>query len=1460
MQRDTAVKGRDVPLPASEQIEIELDPALRDARPAETAAVQATAFGAKESDGPLASRDPPVRRTAEVDPPPTTSNNAVLFYTGLALLLLVPGLAFKGGIDFDAVQSLTLDIRFGSGWRFWLGVVGTTLTALLLLYPLRKQFARYLPFGSVSSWLHLHVVFGILGPALILYHANFGFALRDFNANVALLTMLIVVASGFVGQLVYTRASLDFYSAKRELHDCIGALASDIKSLQASPSDTAVVLQHLENFERELPTSRLGVIQSIRSAFQNKVRHYQLFRETSALIADAQRRYSWPSQEYERMRRLIGGNLSAAFAIARRASGSSLFEQLWSRWRHFHLPLFLVMLIATAIHVWSVWDSNAFSRSRAVVPAPEAVANKPTELYTPDGAINALKRWDETTKALVSGQKFFANASYAGSASCQGCHQEQFKEWANTWHAKMYRTVNDPSAKGEDNIVVGAFDGRAITFNKVRVPTEDRKETGEVSFEVVPTTFHPATREPGYFFTVRDPSTPADSQTFKVAIVIGGNLEQMYHVKVGDHHFPAPLRWRVAPNGMSAWQNDNTPQPGNWVFYRGAGTTNGKPRTPAQLPFDRYAEGQCMGCHTTGYRYERNATPINALWSMVGNSIGNGVSPNGVLTGPKQGPPGTAAELGIGCESCHGPGSAHNAAQSDTGGSIPAKPKPLVAGKIVHPLIHMPPLQQSMMCGQCHSRGLNDISPGTVDSLPRPAGVMARAANPLGFPDVLPTPPDKPADKGFLPGDTDLSARVRMFSGYAQSEQTKQAFWPNDWAKQGRMQWQDHTKSAHAVSNTASCLTCHSGHAPLKKRFDGDRFQLRQSKAVHDGIKTSKTENQCESCHQATGSAMQPNKEMFDGSVMHQAGVTCINCHMAPVATRAGRTTKTPSKGDGTFDTVTGKNWDVSSHTYRVAPTSESAALASGINMRSACVSCHGPEPRQPMGSQQSDQKLDELFACRKEFVRGRLERLQLGLSTVESRKGIVLGKARAEMQFVTSDRSWGAHNWDKTLRALQAAAEEIGSSCGGEATCQVSKLVTLNTQECSLRTAIVLPPTNTALAAPRPSAPGQVPAPTQSPTPAQSTAPTQPSAPAAGQPPPPASSPQVATATPVPPAATPTQPAAPSVGQPPAPTPAPQVSTASPAPPATVAPNGGPTTTPTQPADPATSAGSPPPPAAALAALTVFKDCETCPDMIAVPNGEFWMGSSVTEKGRSSAEGPVRKVTFSKPFAAGRYPVSRDQFDAFVADKKYQVSNGCRVAEGDRWTVRPEFSYRSTGFPQDGQHPVVCISFADAKAYADWLAAKTGKTYRLLSEAEREYATRAATTTAYWWHDTFYPRMAAHDTRLRMASGAAAVPGLSSFQGTVPIQSFRANPWGFFQVHGNVADWTADCWNKTLTGLPTNGTAATTGDCTQRVLRGGAWNYWPEDLRSAYREAVNAEHRYVNVGFRVARELEAGR
>jgi formylglycine-generating enzyme required for sulfatase activity len=161
-------------------------------------------------------------------------------------------------------------------------------------------------------------------------------------------------------------------------------------------------------------------------------------------------------------------------------------------------------------------------------------------------------------------------------------------------------------------------------------------------------------------------------------------------------------------------------------------------------------------------------------------------------------------------------------------------------------------------------------------------------------------------------------------------------------------------------------------------------------------------------------------------------------------------------------------------------------------------------------------------------------------------------------------------------------------------------------------------------------------------------------------------------------------------------------------------------------------------------------------------------------------------------------------------------------------------------------------VSFEDAKAYAAWLSRKTGKTYRLMSEAEREYAARAGTSTPFWWGATIAPSQANYDGRYVYAGGVAG----ENRQRTLPVDALPANPFGLYQVHGNVWEWVEDCYNATYAGAPADGSAWASGDCNRHVLRGGAWNYAPSSLRAAVRLPSAPIERRSYFGIRLARSL----
>jgi formylglycine-generating enzyme required for sulfatase activity len=176
------------------------------------------------------------------------------------------------------------------------------------------------------------------------------------------------------------------------------------------------------------------------------------------------------------------------------------------------------------------------------------------------------------------------------------------------------------------------------------------------------------------------------------------------------------------------------------------------------------------------------------------------------------------------------------------------------------------------------------------------------------------------------------------------------------------------------------------------------------------------------------------------------------------------------------------------------------------------------------------------------------------------------------------------------------------------------------------------------------------------------------------------------------------------------------------------------------------------------------FKECDVCPEMVVVPTGSFSMGSPTSEKERDSDEGPQRVVTLARPFAAGKFAVTFDEWDACVADGG---CNGYRPAD--------------QGWGR-GRRPVISVSWDDAKAYVAWLSRRTGRTYRLLSEAEREYVARAGTTTPFWWGTSISTGQANYDGNYTYGGRKGEYR-----QRTLPVDSFQQNPFGLYQVHGNV-------------------------------------------------------------------------
>jgi formylglycine-generating enzyme required for sulfatase activity len=291
-----------------------------------------------------------------------------------------------------------------------------------------------------------------------------------------------------------------------------------------------------------------------------------------------------------------------------------------------------------------------------------------------------------------------------------------------------------------------------------------------------------------------------------------------------------------------------------------------------------------------------------------------------------------------------------------------------------------------------------------------------------------------------------------------------------------------------------------------------------------------------------------------------------------------------------------------------------------------------------------------------------------------------------------------------------------------------------------------------------------------------------------------------------------------------------------------------------------------------ALKPADSFRECDGCPEMVVVPAGSFTMGSPESEKGRNSWEGPQHVVTFARPFAVGKFEVTVDQLAAFVRETGYDAGSTCWTYEDAKFDMRAERSWRNPGFSQDGSHPAACLSWNDAKAYADWLAKKTGgKGYRLLSEAEWEYAARARNKPGSGPSFSFgidENAICAHadgldQTAKKTFPGTDTwtfLPCSDGYATTAPAGKFAANGFGLYDMQGNVKEWTLDCYQEGLgyRGAPTDGSAWTSGNCRSRVLRGGSWLSYARLLRVAFRSTGAPGERRNDVGIRVARTLRA--
>lgn len=275
-------------------------------------------------------------------------------------------------------------------------------------------------------------------------------------------------------------------------------------------------------------------------------------------------------------------------------------------------------------------------------------------------------------------------------------------------------------------------------------------------------------------------------------------------------------------------------------------------------------------------------------------------------------------------------------------------------------------------------------------------------------------------------------------------------------------------------------------------------------------------------------------------------------------------------------------------------------------------------------------------------------------------------------------------------------------------------------------------------------------------------------------------------------------------------------------------------------------------------------------PLMVVLPIGHFQMGSPDNEQGRFDWEEPRHRVNIASGIAMARTEVSVSQFRNFINATGYQTdaerlgnASVYNQKTGRMHDVRgADWQRDYAGDKADADDPVVNVSWNDAAAYARWLSDRTGEAYRLPSEAEFEYALRAGTDTPYWWGHGTPERVVENLTgaRDRARNGRKWIRAFTDyddgFWGPAPVGHFLPNPFGLYDMGGNLSEWVADCWHDNYTRAPRDGSAWVNPGCSTRVVRGGSWGSAPEQDRSAHRIAGNAVIRSGRVGFRVAREL----
>lgn len=279
------------------------------------------------------------------------------------------------------------------------------------------------------------------------------------------------------------------------------------------------------------------------------------------------------------------------------------------------------------------------------------------------------------------------------------------------------------------------------------------------------------------------------------------------------------------------------------------------------------------------------------------------------------------------------------------------------------------------------------------------------------------------------------------------------------------------------------------------------------------------------------------------------------------------------------------------------------------------------------------------------------------------------------------------------------------------------------------------------------------------------------------------------------------------------------------------------------------------------------FQDCENCPEMILLPVGEAMLGVEPFEANTKRGDLPLRRININYQFAIGKTEVTRAHYREFMEESGHQMAtDGCNTWGYNRILGYVKaHTWDSPGIPQNESHPVICVSHVDATAYANWLSQKTGKSYRLPSATEWEYAARAGTRGPWFWgaanKDACEYANVGDENFRRNFSYAPVFNCNDGYLHTAPVASFKPNPWGLHDMLGNAWEWTDDCLHRDKTAVPVDGRPwreEDGGECNRRTPKGGGWVSGTDWVRAGAQAADFAIYHSQLLGFRLALTLDS--